>query len=173
VEIDVRSHKNGLYLSHDPFSTGESLQEWLEGYEHELLVVNVKEEGLENLCLSLLGGAGVTNFFFLDQSAPYLIRRGMGGARNGACRASDFESLNANMSRFCDWVWVDSFSQRDVEDLQIGTLKARGHKVCLVSPELHGAERIQEARMLAQNIQTSLQLPDAVCTKQPSLWGHR
>jgi len=71
VEIDVRSNQEGLYLSHDPYDAGESFHNWLKSYRHELIVVNVKEEGLENSCLSLLEDAGVSNFFFLDQSTPF------------------------------------------------------------------------------------------------------
>jgi len=173
VEIDVRSNQEGLYLSHDPYDAGESLHSWLKSYRHELIVVNVKEEGLENSCLSLLEDAGVSNFFFLDQSTPFLVKRGLAGARNGACRTSDYEQLNANTVRLCDWVWVDSFFPRTVEDLQIAKLQAQGLKVCLVSPELHGTERVKEARALSRELLSRGELPDAVCTKDPMMWGQK
>ena len=173
VEIDVRSNQDGLYLSHDPYKAGESLDHWLKSYRRELIVVNVKEEGLEHSCLSLLEDAGISNFFFLDQSAPCLIKRGLAGARNGACRTSDYEQLDTKTSLLCDWVWVDSFLPRAIGDLQIAKLQAQGLKVCLVSPELHEAERIQEARGLAKDMLLSGELPDAVCTKDPSMWGQK
>ena len=49
VEIDLRSNKSRIYLHHDPFKKGEDFSKWLKFYNHKLLVLNVKEEGLENL----------------------------------------------------------------------------------------------------------------------------
>lgn len=53
VEVDVRSDANGLYLAHDPFLPGERFESWLSSYSHSLLVLNVKEEGLESECLQI------------------------------------------------------------------------------------------------------------------------
>ena len=54
VEIDIRSNSNLLYLHHDPFSKGESFEEWLKFFEHQTLILNVKEEGLESSILKLM-----------------------------------------------------------------------------------------------------------------------
>ena len=171
VEIDIRSNQDGLYLQHDPFAVGESFSEWLREYRHSLLVLNLKEEGLEEACLQELNAVGVSNFFFLDQSLPFLVKRGLAGARNGACRASDYELLDQKTAALCDWVWVDSFLPRPARDLRIAELQNQGLKVCLVSPELHGSERMTEARNLSIAILSTGVLPDAVCTKDPSIWG--
>ena len=47
VEIDLRSHKNQIYLHHDPFKKGERFSKWIKNFNHKLIVLNVKEEGLE------------------------------------------------------------------------------------------------------------------------------
>ena len=51
VEIDVRIHNSNIILSHDPFQNGIRLEEWVKDYDLELLIVNVKEEGLEKFFL--------------------------------------------------------------------------------------------------------------------------
>ena len=65
VEIDIRSNNNQLILHHDPFEKGELFKEWLENYNHKILILNVKEEGLENRILTLLREKKINNFFFL------------------------------------------------------------------------------------------------------------
>ena len=51
VEIDLRSDKKKIYLHHDPYQRGVEFKEWLRYYKHKLIVLNVKEEGLENKIL--------------------------------------------------------------------------------------------------------------------------
>ena len=47
VEVDIRSWCDGLTIHHDPFVQGEDFKEWLKHYQHQTLILNVKEEGLE------------------------------------------------------------------------------------------------------------------------------
>jgi len=172
VEIDLRSDGKSLFLAHDPFTEGEGFESWLESYSHGTLVVNVKEEGLEEAATAILKRKGISSYFFLDQSAPFLIRRGLSGLRDGACRVSDFESIVTarTMRRFCDWVWVDSFFQRPASELGLADLNEMGFKVCLVSPELHDPGRREEAALLAAEVLSGTYTPEAVCTKYPELW---
>ena len=46
VEIDVRSYKNKIILNHEPLRNGEIFENWLKNFNHQFLIVNVKEEGL-------------------------------------------------------------------------------------------------------------------------------
>jgi len=173
VEVDIRSNTSGLYLAHDPFCDGEPLDEYLSNFKHRLIVLNVKEEGLEEKCLELLRETGVPDYFFLDQSMPFLIRRGLQGIKDGACRISEYESLATvqNLREFCEWVWVDSFHSPGLGLERISELKEMGLKVCLVSPELHGSNRNNELVDLIDLVQESDIAIDAVCTKFPEAWG--
>ena len=54
IEIDVRLNNNNLILSHEPSSFGENLSEYLKKYDHNLLVVNIKEDGIENDVIDIL-----------------------------------------------------------------------------------------------------------------------
>ena len=44
VEIDLRSSLKTIYLNHDPFKNGENLEKFLNNYNHNTLIVNVKSE---------------------------------------------------------------------------------------------------------------------------------
>jgi hypothetical protein len=172
VEIDVRSNSNELYLSHDPFVPGVSLEMFLKSYNHSLLVLNIKEDGLEERCLELLVRHEVRSYFFLDQPAPSLIRRGLRGNRDGACRYSEYEHFESVslMAKFCDWVWVDFFHASRLDTLRIASLVSLGLKICVVSPELHSKDRVNEVSFLVESFQHLGFIPDAVCTKFPELW---
>ena len=172
VEIDVRSTSNGLHLSHDPFLPGLSLEMFLEKYNHSFLVLNVKEDGLEKRCLELLVRYNIRSYFFLDQPPPSLIRRGLLGNRDGACRYSEYEHFESVslLAKFCDWVWLDFFHISRVDESSISSLRSLGLKICVVSPELHSKERVVEVDSLVDSLQNLGFIPDAVCTKFPELW---
>ena len=54
VEIDLRSDKKNIYLHHDPFKKGVLFKKWIKYYKHKIMVLNVKEEGLEKSILKIL-----------------------------------------------------------------------------------------------------------------------
>lgn len=173
IEVDVRSNAGGLYLHHDPFMEGPSFNEFLNFYHHSLIVLNVKEEGLEEQCLEALALRGITDYFFLDQSMPFLIKRGLAGKIDSACRVSEYESIRTakNLASFCTWSWVDSFNEGGFKVETLEKLKSINLKICLVSPELHDLNRLEEARKLVGLIRDANVQIDAVCTKYPSMWA--
>ena len=173
VEVDIRSDRKQLYLAHDPFVAGIPFSEYLDHFDHAFIVLNVKEEGLEQGCLDHLNERGIKNYFFLDQSMPFLIRRGIQGARDGACRVSEYESLATveNLSEMCEWVWVDSFHTDQSAVAMLSRIKNLGLRICLVSPELHGTHREGETAQVVDEIKNTNSTIDAVCTKFPEIWS--
>ena len=93
VEIDVRSKGRELILHHDPYKKGESFNEWLKFYTHKFIIINIKEEGLEKKALELLKKYNIKNFFFLDQSFPFLIKYSSYISKKTAVRYSEYESF--------------------------------------------------------------------------------
>lgn len=172
VEIDIRSDNEGLYLSHDPFVSGERLGKFLSSYRHKLLILNVKEDGLEDAISRELSRSKVRNYFFLDQAGPTIIRRGGLGNKEAAIRYSEYESLETVklMAHFASWVWIDSFSKRELDPDLIETFRAIGLKTCLVSPELHDLARESEADDFVERSSKLGLKFDAVCTKFPEKW---
>jgi hypothetical protein len=171
VEVDIRSQGDALVIHHDPFVAGESFDAWIAAYRHGTLILNVKEEGLEDRLLALMALHGISDFFFLDQSFPFLIRTARKGERRCAVRLSEYESLETALALadMIEWVWVDCFTRFPLERVTARILQNAGFKLCLVSPELqgHGPERIEEFReiLASQDI-----MVEAVCTKLPEKW---
>lgn len=172
VEVDIRSQAGRLILHHDPFAPGEDFESWLEGFEHGILILNVKEEGLEDACLEYMRARGIERFFFLDQSFPFLIRSARAGERRCAVRVSEYESIETALSLAgqVDWVWVDCFTRLALTGGEAARLKSAGFHLCLVSPELQGRDAEREIPAMAAQMAADILAFDAVCTKRPDLW---
>ena len=171
LEIDIRSFKNDLVLSHDPYINGESFDEWLKYYNHKFLVLNIKEEGLEEKIFSLMHKYNIKDFFVLDQSFPFLIKTINQGESRVSIRLSEYESINTllNLSEKVDWVWVDYFTKFPLDKSQYEILKKGRFRICIVSPELQGFPS-EELLRLKNFLKYSNIIIDAVCTKYPDLW---
>lgn len=172
VEVDIRSRGEALIIHHCPFEIGESFEAWLEVYQHGTLILNVKEEGLEERLIALMQSKGVRDYFFLDQSFPFLIKWTNHGEHRCAVRVSEFESVKTALSLAgkATWIWVDCFTQFPLTHEESQQLKHAGFKLCLVSPELQGRDAKVEIRSLRKILTQRDILPDAVCTKRPDLW---
>jgi len=172
VEIDVRSEGGKLILQHDPFLGGESFIEWINSYKHGTLILNVKEEGLEAHIIDIMATSGINNYFFLDQSLPFLVKWSRAGEHRCAVRVSEFESIETalNFAGKVDWVWVDCFTKFPLSSTEARLLLSVGYKICLVSPELQGRNPLIEIPVLAALLNELNIKTDAVCTKRPDIW---
>ena len=172
VELDLRSNLTEIYLAHDAFTPGELFSDWLQVWAGQFLILNVKEEGLENRILEMLVKHEVKNYFFLDQSFPFMQRLVRTGNMNTAARISDLESAETAMRSGAKWVWLDCFSGdwsylREV----LPRLAKTSIHTCLVSPELQRADdNIVETQALKAILSETRVQIDAVCTKKPTIW---
>jgi len=171
VEIDLRSKNGSLILAHDPFVEGELFSEWLKYWRGQSLILNVKEDALENSILGHLSQYGASDFFFLDQSYPSIRRTINMGVTKVATRVSDFEDLETSLKSGSDWVWLDSFSG-DWEYLKeaVPALSKNGQSTCLVSPELQRVDSARELKTLQEMIEVNSLEISSVCTKVPRNW---
>ena len=172
IEVDIRSEGNRLIIHHDPCVGGESFEEWIDAYRHGTLILNVKEEGLEERLIVLMQSKGITNYFFLDQSFPFLVKWSKAGEHRCAVRVSEFESIETALALAgkVDWVWVDCFTRFPLSEHDARRLKGAGFKLCLVSPELQGRDANVEIPNLASFLRELNIVADAVCTKRLDLW---
>ena len=137
VEVDLRSRNDELILEHDPYKQGELFEEWLSGWNGQFLVLNTKEEGLEERTIHTLNARKVEGYFFLDQSFPFMQKLIRSGNRRVASRASDIESIQTPLNSGAEWCWLDSFSGNwNYLSEAIPELERKGIRTCLVSPEL-------------------------------------
>lgn len=130
-----------------------------------MLILNVKEDGLEDLILETLNKYNVSKYFFLDQPFPTIKKTIKNGCNNIALRFSEYESVNflENMSGMCKWVWVDSFEKYSHDITIIKRIQKMGYKLCFVSPELQGRYDSKERAEVLEACKTLE--ADAICTK--------
>jgi len=172
VEVDIRSLGHNLILHHDPFEDGTLFADWIKYYAHKTLILNIKEEGLEERVLDLMYLHNIHDYFFLDQSFPFLVKFSKKGLKKTAVRLSEFESINTvlTLEGKVDWVWVDCFSFLPLSKKDYLDLKAKGFKVCIVSPELQGKDPNIEIPIYFNLLLSREIHPDAICTKNPEIW---
>jgi hypothetical protein len=172
VEVDIRSHGDNLILHHDPFERGVVFERWLEYFKHQTLILNVKEEGLEDRLEELMCNFGIGDYFYLDQSFPFLVKTSSKGESRSAVRVSEYEGFTCAraLAGKVQWVWVDCFNTFPLTGQTAGELKELGFKLCIVSPELQGRpDEAEVVKMRAAISDLGVSI-DAVCTKVPSLW---
>jgi len=173
VEIDIRSSDGNLIIHHEPFSKGQNLEEWLSEFQHGTLILNVKEEGLEEPILRLMEKYSINDFFFLDQSFPFLKKTASIGEKRCAVRVSEYEDIKTafSLAGQINWVWVDCFNVFPLTNQDATQLKNAGFKLCFVSPELQGRNNKDHIIEFRKNIENLGIIGDAVCTKYPNLWA--
>jgi hypothetical protein len=172
VEVDIRSYGPKLIVNHDPYIEGESFEQWLTAYRHGTLILNLKEEGLEEKLSTLMHQYGISDYFFLDQSFPFLVKYSSLGHNRAAVRVSEYESINTALSFAgrVDWAWIDCFNQFPLTATEANRLTDAGFKLCLVSPELQGRDAATEIPLLQSLLTAHSINAHAVCTKRPDLW---
>ena len=171
IEIDIRSKNNKLILNHEPYEDGEDFIKWLGFFHHKFLILNVKEEGIENDVIKLMNQNNITNYFFLDLSFPSIIRL-KSNEKKIAARLSQFESIETviKLNDEVDWVWIDMISDTiPFSKSDYNIIKEQGFKTCIVSPELWGRSISSIEHVKKQIVENNYKF-DAVCTKEPAIW---
>lgn len=169
AEIDIRTYGSRLVLTHTPKQDADSLDEWLSHYHHGPLILNVKEDGLEEEILALVARFHVEEAFFLDLTLPTAVRLAGQQENRFAVRFSEYEPLEAAL-KFAGnarWCWLDCFTHLPLDPPTYQALR-KHFKLCLVSPELEGHEatkHIPEFKAALTHFPV-----DAVCTDFPHLW---
>lgn len=172
AEIDLRSdvtEPKKIHLSHDAWVKGDDFEKWLEVFKSKkiqgTLILNTKEDGLEERCLELMTAKSLDNFFFLDTTIPTLVHLGKKYKKYFAVRYSSYENLElcVALKEHATWAWVDCFNRQPVTVAEVLALKQAGFKVCLVSPELQGGQQSDK-----MNFKDLIAVSDAICTKFPN-----
>ena len=172
IEVDLRSFGKKLIVNHNPFENGVCFEKWIGNYSHKFLILNVKEEGLEKRLLSIMKKKKINNFFFLDQSFPFLVKTLKLKEKRCALRISDYESAQTafEIKLKPNWIWLDCFEKSNFNLKMLNKLKKLSYKICIVSPELHNIKRTKEIKNLLKKINKLNFKFDAVCTKKPLMW---
>lgn len=168
VELDLRNNSLGgeIVITHEPENAKVStanFDSYLYQYgDHGTLILNIKEEGIEEKCLQLLKKHNIKDYFFLDCSFPMINKLiTKYNENNIALRFSEFEGLDTirNMAGKCKWVWVDTFNTNPLTKEIADEIHSLGYKICFVSPELQG--RPEDKELYMEEVKDYV---DAVCT---------
>ena len=173
VEIDIRSNGHHLILAHDHDVTTSYFEDWLNEFNHPLLILNVKEEGLENKVIELISEklTHIPEYFFLDQSFPTIASRLRSEIFDSCLRVSEFESIKPLKSLRAKWVWLDSHTgDWNFLSHDLLTYQNQGVKFCLASPELRGLDKMPDLLKLKNHLEKIGFIPDAICTKLVQEW---
>lgn len=174
VEIDLRSFgesRGDLRVVHDPWTGGLSFKEWIIEFQalkiQGPLILNTKEDQLEEALFEMMKANGIDNFLFLDTALPTLVKNvNQGNGKHFMMRLSKYEPLAA-AEKFIgkvEWLWVDCFGGEPLDEA-IVLEASKKFKLCLVSPEL---QRQDPAKIdVFAKIKKYASL---VCTKCPDLW---
>jgi len=149
-EIDIRTNGSSLILNHDPFTTGESLIDFLDEYHHGTLVLNIKETGIEKTVLKEIQKRKISSYFLLDVEIPFVIKATMENEKNIAVRFSEFEPIeNATFfSGKLNWIWIDSVTKVPINKENFKIINQ--YNICVVCPSLWN--RVNEINDVKQNL---------------------
>ena len=110
TEIDIRAQGGEIILSHDPFVKGDKLDDYLDEYNHGILVLNIKEDGIEDDVLGMVRERKrIKDYFLLDVEFPYLFKKAKAGEMDMAIRFSEDECIQTVQKYInkVNWVWID------------------------------------------------------------------
>ncbi len=168
IEIDLRSDGDRVIVTHDPFTSGPTIEEFFPHIRQRPCIFNVKCEGIEPRVQAMARQCGIADYFFLDLSVPAAVKLVGVGDRCFAVRYSEYEPIEGVLAwrGLADWVWVDCFSRYPGDRADWARLAAE-FRLCLVSPELqgHGTGATADMRRSLDGLPY-----DAVCTKRPDAW---
>ncbi|MEI8061979.1 MAG: hypothetical protein WCG97_01650 [bacterium] len=162
VEIDVRAFGNKLVLNHEPYESGDLLDDYLKKYNHSFIIFNIKEAGIEKRVIELAKKYRVEEYFLLDVE-PYWIHHATNdGFKKIAIRYSENEPIEMALKykKKADWLWIDIPTKLPISPKTIKQMK--GYKTCLVCPERWG--RPSEILKYINNIKKLKFNLDAVMT---------
>lgn len=172
VEIDIRDYSEKLVLAHDPFCGGDLFEKYIENYNKNTLIINVKSDGVEIEALRLLEKFQIEDFFLLDCTFSMINKLISIGERRFAARLSEIESVHSvyMLSGKADWVWIDWPSESFLTPAIFCELRAHGFKICICSPDLLG--QFNKLEFYIDFLKQNNMIPDAVCVKQcnQKLW---
>ena len=139
VEIDIRANNGALILSHDlNQKNSPNLNDYLDVYNHQFLVANIKESGIEEEVINALETKDISNYFLLDVEFPFLLQNFKKYGDILCLRYSYFEGIDTikNFVGEIKWVWIDTYKDFELTNEIADILK--NFNLCLVSPSRWG-----------------------------------
>jgi hypothetical protein len=141
TEIDIKSYKSKLILNHEPFKSGDLLENYLSAYNNGTLILNIKESGIEDEVIRLVKLYNIKSYFLLDCEMPYIFQKCKTKFKKIAIRYSEYEpiQISEKFINKVDWIWIDTYTKLPIKKNDVKIIKK--FKSCLVCPERWGREK--------------------------------
>lgn len=173
TETDIRDFNGELVISHDiPKSSPEELiyvDDFFKLYKsignNLPLALNIKSDGLQEMLKNLIIKYDISNYFVFDMSIPDTLGY-MKRDIKYFSRQSDFEII-PSLYKECRGVWLDEFVNHWITPEIIEEHFKKNKFVCIVSPELHGRNNIQEWANYKNFITNQFSENLILCTDNP------
>jgi len=138
VEIDLRVYQSKIILNHEPFKSGDTLDDFLKNYNHGTLILNIKELGIEDKVIKKVKRAKIRSYFLLDVEFPYIFKSMKDKQKNIAIRFSEKESIDTAKMLYKNfkWLWIDTVTRLPLNKKNLDIVKK--FKSCVVCPERWG-----------------------------------
>lgn len=176
IEIDIRSSAKGLVLSHDRGNYDECtlLKDVASEFKSKTIICNVKESGLEEELLEILGD----NIYFLDSQLPDIVRLSKTRPELSSkfiIRVSNVEPISKELLALVkpEYIWVDWTKFDDFNEILYASFINKVYNIAkpiIVSPELYG-DKFEPITEQVQEIMKMFNKGYSVCTKL-STWEY-
>lgn len=173
IEIDLRSNRNKVIISHDPFLNGLDFFKTVKRLKNFFVIVDMKSTGFSEKVLKVLNKEKI-NFLFLNLIASeqiYLIEKNH--SKNLFLRYSSIEKPDLTKKNFkkIKWIWFDFFNKKFITIKEYNYIKKHNKKICLTSPDLIDGSVFKTLRYIKYLNKNKIKI-DMICTKlyNISLW---
>ncbi len=167
IEFDLRSDGPNVIITHDPFTSGPTIDEFFARVGKRPCIFNIKCDGIETFIVEKAKKHGIEDYFFIDVSVPGATKLAKLGERRFSMRYSEIEPIEHALvwKGKAEWVGVDCWTAVPAD--RAAWAKLEGFKIALVSPELqgHGTDAIAKMYEPIRGLRV-----DAICSKRPDLW---
>lgn len=166
IEIDLRSNRNKVIISHDPFLNGLDFFKTVKRLKNFFVIVDMKSTGFSEKVLKVLNKEKI-NFLFLNLIASeqiYLIEKNH--SKNLFLRYSSIEKPDLTKKNFkkIKWIWFDFFNKKFITIKEYNYIKKHNKKICLTSPDLIDGSVFKTLRYIKYLNKNKIKI-DMICTK--------
>jgi len=166
VEIDLRSSKKKIIISHDPFKKELDFLKNVYRFKKIFLIIDIKSTGIAKKVGLVLKKRKI-KFLFLNLISSEVVELlNTSLVKNILVRFSSFEEHNLKNKYFkkMKWIWFDFFDNKFLTLSNYKYFRRHKKKICLTSPDLLGKNNKILLKLIKHLNKNKIKV-DMVCAK--------
>ncbi len=166
VEIDLRSSKKKIIISHDPFKKELDFLKNVYRFKRIFLIIDIKSTGIAKKVGLVLKKRKI-KFLFLNLISSEVVELlNTSLVKNILVRFSSFEEHNLKNKYFkkMKWIWFDFFDNKFLTLSNYKYFRKHKKKICLTSPDLLGKNNKILLKLIKHLNKNKIKV-DMVCAK--------